>query len=172
MGGSPFAQTLTRRPSRGNLAIPTISTVTGQGWVAEGADLPNVSLDTDSEIVVVKKLGGIVGLTNESIEDTTQPLTNEVTRVVREAFSADLDGGLLNGDGTGASPSGVLSRAAEVTWATLTDGIGAGLAEMGEAGGAPAHVAMSPTDAVAEATRTDDQGRPLYPGECCPASSA
>ena len=33
---------------------------------------------------------------------------------------------------------------------------------MGEAGGTPTHVAMSPTDAVAEATRTDGQGRPLY----------
>ena len=36
------------------------------------------------------------------------------------------------------------------------------MAQMGEAGGTPTHVGMSPTDAVAEATRTDGQDRPLY----------
>ncbi len=164
IGGSPFASTLTRRPARGNLAIPTINAVTGQGWVAEGADLPDISLDTGSEIVVTKKLGGIVGLTNESIEDTGLNLTEEVRRVVRDAFSTDLDDGLLNGDGTLNTPTGVLSRAAEVTGPTLTEAIGVALAEMGEAGGNPTHVALSPTEAVEEATRTDGQGRPLYDG--------
>lgn len=164
IGGSPFASTLTRRPSRGNLAIPTINGVSGQGWVAEGADLPDISLDTGSEIVSVKKLGGIVGLTNESIEDTTLNLTEEVSRVVRDAFSGDLDSGLINGDGTLNTPSGVLSRAAEVSGPTLTGAIGTAMAQMGEAGGTPTHVAMSPTDAVEEATRTDTAGRPLYEG--------
>jgi HK97 family phage major capsid protein len=166
--GSPFASTLTRRPARGNLAIPTVNAVTGQGWVAEGADLPDISLDTGSEIVVTKKLGGIVGLTNESIEDTTLNLTDEVSRVVRDAFSGDLDSGLLNGDGTLNTPTGVLARAAQVSGPTLTEAIGVALAEMGEAGGTPTHVAMSPTDAVAEATRTDGQGRPLYAGGVLP----
>jgi HK97 family phage major capsid protein len=164
IGGSPFASTLTRRPARGNLAIPTVNAVTGQGWVAEGADLPDVSLDTGSEIVVTKKLGGIVGLTNESIEDTTLNLTEEVTRVVRDAFSTDLDNGLLNGTGAGATPTGVLARAADVVGPTLTDAIGTAMADMGEAGGTPTHVALSPSDAIAEATRTDAQDRPLYEG--------
>jgi HK97 family phage major capsid protein len=164
IGGSPFASTLTRRPARGNLAIPTVNAVTGQGWVAEGADLPDVSLDTGSEIVVTKKLGGIVGLTNESIEDTTLDLTGEVRRLVVDAFSVDLDDGLLNGDGLGANPAGVLDRATEVVAPTLTEGIGEAMAEMGEAGGVPTHVAMSPTTAVEEATRTDGQGRPLHEG--------
>jgi HK97 family phage major capsid protein len=170
IGGSPFASTLTRRPSRGNLAIPAVNAVTGQGWVAEGADLPDISLDTGSEIVVTKKLGGIVGLTNESIEDTDPRLNlaEEVTRVVRDAFSGDLDSGLLNGDGTLNTPTGVLARAAQVSGPTLTEAIGVALAEMGEAGGTPTHVAMSPTDAVAEATRTDGQGRPLYAGGVLP----
>lgn len=164
IGGSPFASTLTRRPARGNLAIPTIEAITGQGWVAEGADLPDISMDTGSEIVVTKKLGGIVGLTNESIEDTELSLTAEVERVVRDAFSTDLDSGLLYGDGTANTPVGVMGRAVEVTGPTLTEGIGVAMAEMGEAGGTPTHIALSPTDAVAEATRTDDQGRPLYEG--------
>lgn len=164
IGGSPFASTLTRRPARGNLAIPTVNAVTGQGWVDEGQDLPDVSLDTGSEIVVTKKLGGIVGLTNESIEDTTLNLTEEVTRVVRDAFSADLDSGLLHGTGAGATPTGVLSRAADVTGPTLTAAIAAAMADMGEAGGTPSHVALSPSDAIAEATRTDAQDRPLHEG--------
>lgn len=105
--------------------------------------------------MVTKKLGGIVGLTNESIEDSTLNLTDEVRRVVRDAFSTDLDDGLLNGDGLGANPTGVLGRATEVTAPTLTEAIGEALAEMGEAGGTPTHVAMSPTDAVVEATRTE-----------------
>lgn len=168
IGGSPFASTLTRRPARGNLAIPTVNAVTGQGWVAEGDDLPDISLDTGSEIVVTKKLGGIVGLTNESIEDATLSLSDEVSRVVRDAFSGDLDAGLLLGDGTGNTPNGVLARAAEVTGPTLTEAIGEALAAMGEAGGTPTHLAMSPTDAVAEATRTDSQDRPLYAGGVLP----
>jgi len=164
IGGSPFASTLTRRPARGNLAIPTVNAVSGQGWVAEGADLPDISLDTGSEIVVTKKLGGIVGLTNESIEDTTLNLTEEVRRVVVDAFSGDLDSGLINGTGAANTPNGVLSRAAQVTGPTLAEGIGVAMAEMGEAGGTPTHVAMSPTEAVDEATRTDTQGRSLYDG--------
>jgi HK97 family phage major capsid protein len=168
IGGSPFASTLTRRPARGNLAIPTVEAVTGQGWVAEGADLPDISLATGSEIVVTKKLGGIVGLTNESIEDTGLNLTEEVRRVVVDAFSGDLDAGLLNGDGLGANPTGVLGRAPEVTGPSLTEAIGVALAEMGEAGGSPTHVAISPTTAVEEATRTDGQGRPLYAGGVLP----
>jgi len=164
IGGSPFASTLTRRPSRGNLAIPTVNAVTGQGWVAEGADLPDISLATGSEIVVTKKLGGIVGLTNESIEDSTLSLSDEVSRIVRDAFSADLDDGLLTGDGTGSTPVGVLGRAEEITGPTLTEAIGEAMADMGEAGGTPSHVALSPTAAVAEATRTDSQNRPLYEG--------
>jgi HK97 family phage major capsid protein len=94
-------------------------------------------LGTGSEIVVTKKLGGIVGLTNESIEDTTLPLAEELGRVVKDAFSGDLDDGLLNGDGTANTPNGVLTRATEVTGATLTEGIGAALAAIGEAGGTP-----------------------------------
>ena len=49
IGGAPFTQTLTRRPSRGNLAIPVVNAVSGQGWVAEGADIPDVDLTTGSE---------------------------------------------------------------------------------------------------------------------------
>ena len=66
----------------------------------------------------------------------------------------------------GNTPSGVLSRAAQVAGPTLTEAIGEALAEMGEAGGT--HLALSPTDAVAEATRTDGKGRPLYAGGVLP----
>ena len=42
------------------------------------------------------------------------------------------------------------------------------MAEMGEAGGTPTHLALSPTAAVVEATRTDGEDRPLYAGGVLP----
>ena len=91
-----------------------------------------------------------------------------MSRLVRDAFSTDLDDGLLNGDGTANTPTGVLSRAEEVTGPTLTEAVGEALADMGEVGGTPTHLALSPTAAVAEATRTDGQDRPLYTGGVLP----
>lgn len=163
IGGAPFTQTLTRRPSRGNLAIPVVNAVTGQGWVAEGADIPDVDLTTGSEVVAVKKLGGIVLITREAFEDADWPIADEVSRVVQDAFSHDLDLGLLGGTGAGANPLGVSGRADEATGSTLTAAIAAAVSEIGEAGGRATHVALSPTEAATEAAREGSDGHPVYP---------
>ena len=156
--GSPFANSLTRRPSRGDLVIPVINSVTGQAWVLEGADLPSVTVGDASEIVAVEKLGGIVMLTREAVEDNQFDLQNEVTRAVQGAFSHTLDDGLLNGSGTPPSPKGVLGRATVTDGPTLTGAVAAAVGEIGEAGGSASHVALSPTTYAAELAREGDQG--------------
>ncbi len=163
VGGAPFTATLTRRPSRGNLAIPVVQSLTGQGWVAEGADIPDVEMTTGSEVVAVKKLGGIVLITREAFEDADWPIADEVARVVQDAFSRDLDLGLLIGTGAGANPLGVVGRASEVTAASLVGAVAAAVAEIGEDGGRPTHLALSPTAAATEAAREGNDGHPVHP---------
>ena len=46
--------------------------------MAEGADIPDVVMTTDAKVVAVKKLGGIVLLTSESIEDAQFDTEGEV----------------------------------------------------------------------------------------------
>ncbi|MER7073231.1 phage major capsid protein [Terrabacter sp. NPDC000476] len=122
-----------------------------------------MDVTTDAELVVVKKLAGIPMLTREAFEDATFPIAEEVQRVVRDAFSHDLDLGLLYGDGTGANPLGVVARAIEATGATLVGAIAAAKGEIGDSGGQATHVALSPSTAAAEEGRAGSDGHPVYP---------
>ena len=86
------------------------------------------------------------------------PIADEVSRVVQDAFSHDLDLGLLGGSGIGANPRGVTGRAEEITGETLTAAVAAAVADIGEAGGQATHVALSPTAAATEAAREGSDG--------------
>ncbi len=164
IGGSPFANSITRHPTRGTAVFPTVTSVTGQTWVAEGADLPDLDVGTGAEIVAASKIGGIVQLTTESIEDVEFNLQSEVARIVQDAFSASLDDGLLNGDGTPPNPAGIIGRAADAAGTNIPDRISTAIGAMGGAGGSPDTIALGPTPWAAEAFRLDLQERPLYDG--------
>src|SRR4051794_36599632 len=49
IGGSPFANSLTRDTARegGGRVYPRVNAVTGGGWVAEGQPIPDVAIDLD-----------------------------------------------------------------------------------------------------------------------------
>ena len=73
-----------------------------------------------------------------------------------------MDLGLLGGTG-GLQPEGIIDQAESVEGATLIAAVGAGIAEIGEAGGISDTIALSPTAYAAELTAEDDQGRLVHP---------
>jgi len=101
-------------------------------------------------------------ITREAFEDADWPIADEVSRVVQDAFSRDLDLGLLGGTGAGANPLGVTGRADEAVEATLTAAVAAAVSDIGESGWRATHVALSPTTAT-EAAREGSDGHPVYP---------
>jgi HK97 family phage major capsid protein len=113
-------------------------------------------------------LAGIVLVSRESIEDAAGAGTawpqSETARVIQDAFSHDLDAGLINGDGQPPNPTGVLGVADAVTADALVPAAAAALAAIGEAGGQASHLALSPTAYATEAARTGNDGHPIWPG--------
>jgi hypothetical protein len=105
-------------------------------------------------------LAGITLLTNEQIEDGEFRALAEVSRVVQGAFSRDLDDALISGDGSDATPTGVLNIADEVSGPTLIAAIAVG--EIGEAGGSPSYIALSPMTAAIESVTPDEFGNVLW----------
>jgi hypothetical protein len=61
----------------------------------------------------------------------------------------------LTGDGTGAVPDGLIAAAATSTGVGLLAAMTDAWADIGEAGGEPTHMAMSPTDWATEAGAVD-----------------
>ena len=79
-----------------------------------------------------------------------------------DSLSRDLDLGLLNGVG-GKEPGGIVAQAPDVGGETLTAAAGAAIAAIGEAGGVPDTICLSPTAYAAELTATDVTGRLQHP---------
>ena len=70
VSGSPFANALTRFPTSNQSVAWPVAAPTGQAWVAELGTIPTVVPNDDSYIIAVKKLAGILTLSNESIADS------------------------------------------------------------------------------------------------------
>lgn len=164
LGGAPFARSLAPLPTgSGRVSWPTTSP-TGGGWTAEGAPLPEVDLGTGSYTVVARKLSATFPINNEMIGDAAFDIAGELGRVVADRLGPELDNGVIRGGGDPEnSPVGVWAFAPAVPDAPLWPGIWSAVGEMGDAGGAPTHVALKPSTWANEAARTDDVGRPLYP---------
>jgi hypothetical protein len=83
--------------------------------------------------VSTTKLGGMVLLSRESIEDAGPwSPQSETARIVQDSFSADLDDGLTNGNGTAPAPQGVLGVATASTGTTLVAAVADAMADIGE----------------------------------------
>jgi HK97 family phage major capsid protein len=160
--GAPFGASLTRQPTnRGSVAYPT-ARPTGYAWRAELQPLPVVNLDDDAYVVGVAKIGAVLDLSNESIQDPTFNIGNAVGDLLRDSLSRSLDLGLLNGGGP-PEPVGVIGAAAEVTGGDLLAAVAAARGAIADAGGAPTTIALSGT-ALAEAdTERDSNGQLVYP---------
>jgi HK97 family phage major capsid protein len=163
--GSPFAGSIPNRNiSGGTYITPVVTTVNGDAWVAEGADIPDLTAGTSSEIRVTRKLAGIAMLTSEMIEDADFPVFDELRNVLQGTLSRDLDTGLLSGDPKQGQPDGIIPLATATAGTSLVACTAAAIGELGEAGGKPDTIALSPTTIAQQLAITEAAtGRPAYP---------
>jgi HK97 family phage major capsid protein len=164
LGGAPFARSLDPlSTTSGRVSWPTAGP-TGGGWTPEGGPLPVVDIDPGSYTVVVKKLAGIFEITNEMRADSSFDIGAALGQVIADRLGVQLDDGVIRGGGDPEdSPVGVWGFAPAVPDNALWPGIWSAVGQLGDAGAAPTHVALRPSTWAAEAARTDDMGRPLYP---------
>jgi hypothetical protein len=144
VGGAPFAASLTRYPTtRAEVAFPRNSP-DRPAWTAEAAALPTIGLHDDADIVGVKKLGEILKLSNESVQDTSVNLTQQIADLLRDAAGPELDRGLLYGS-LATEPKGVVPNVAVVDGADLSTAITAAIGAIGNAGGTADTIAGKPS---------------------------
>ena len=98
--GAPFSDNaLTRYPTaRHAVAFPTAKP-DRPAWLAEMEDIPVIGLNGDADIVATCKLASIVLLSNEGFSDSEVNMTNEFGQLLRDTASAELDRGVLYGEG-------------------------------------------------------------------------
>jgi HK97 family phage major capsid protein len=168
IGGSPFANSLTRFPTaRAEVGFPTASP-DSPAWTAEAAALPQIGLNDAADIVAVKKLGEILKISNEAIGDSGVNLTAMVAALLKDAAGPELDRGLLYGS-LAAEPKGVVPNAAVTDAADLPASITKAVGAIGDAGGTASHIAAKPSLFANHRNDRDTQQRPLWPDGIGPA---
>jgi hypothetical protein len=110
----------------------------------------------------VSRLSGSILVSQESIDDTEYPVTEQVTQTLQDHFSAKLDRDFIGGAGPFPVPVGVLGIASEVTGADLELAAVKAKAEIGTNGGEATSIALSPTLIGELESARDDIGRALY----------
>lgn len=160
--GAPFANSLTRAvTSSGRLAFPTVAP-SGFAWLAELQEVPRLTLGDKAQVVLTKKVQGDLPVSSEMLADASVNIVNWVGTSLTDSLSRDMDLGLLGGTG-GVQPEGIIDQAEAAAGATLIAAAGAGIAEIGEAGGVTDTIALSPTAYAAELVRSDDLGHLVHP---------
>ena len=138
-----------------------------RGWGLDGrgrSPCPSSTSTPGRYTVVVKKLAGVFDISNELIADAAFNIAAALGQAIADRLGVQLDDGVIRGGGDPEdSPVGVWGFAPAVPDAPLWPGIWSAVGELGDAGGAPTHVALRPSTWAAEAARADDVGRPLYP---------
>lgn len=163
IGGAPFADSLTRQPTdRSSIGWPT-ARPSNAAWLKELQPFPEADMGDDAYVVGVAKLGQILDLSNESVSDASINLTGELTTILRDSLSRDLDLGLLLGRGAAQNePIGVVGVAAEAAGEDLLAAVAVARGQIGDQGGTPSTIALSAT-ALAEAdTSRDINGQLVY----------
>jgi HK97 family phage major capsid protein len=135
---------------------------TGYSWLAELQPFPEVDLGDDSYVVAVCKLGAVIDLANEAVDDSSINLTTGLGDVLRDSLSRDLDLGLLNGGGP-PEPVGVIGVAAEIAGASLFAAAMTARGEIADAGGTATTLAASGAALAAADATMDTNGQLVYP---------
>jgi hypothetical protein len=163
LGGSPFADSLTRYPtSRHAVAFPTASP-DKPVWTAEGQPLPVIGLHDAGPIVATAKLGEVVLLSNESVNDTQVNLTAQLGTLLADAAGPELDRGLLYGAGA-PEPVGVVATATAADGTDLATALTLGIGQIGDAGGTATHIAAKPSVLAKQRNiRASGSGVLMYP---------
>lgn len=158
---APFAASLTRVTTGSNaVAFPTAQPE-GQAWVPELGRIPVIDPNPDAVIAEVRKLAGLVDVSNEMLADSALPLTQLLTTTLRDSMSADLDTGLLFGSGD-PQPEGVVASAPEVTGTDLLDAVLKARGAIADAGGTATTLAASGSMLAAADGARDDSGALLF----------
>lgn len=161
---APFAASFTRQPTNRSAIAYPVAGPTGFAWLGELAEFPTIDLDDDAYVVAVAKLGGIIDLSNESVDDPLFNVTSAMTELLRDSLSRDLDLGLLSGSGVPPEPVGVIGVAAAVTGADLLEAVAKARGAIGDQGGSADKIALSATALANADTDRDVNGQLVYPG--------
>lgn len=164
-GGAPFANSVSRYPTdRSAVAFPTAAP-DRPGWLPEMGLYPIANLNDDANVVGVAKLGTIILLSNESVDDASISLVAELQNLLRDSASAELDRGVLYGEGAGQhEPSGVVAAAPPSSGADLAAALTDAIGSVGDAGGNVTHLAARPSVLAAARNARDEGGQFVYPG--------
>ncbi len=162
VSGAPFAASLARQPTSRNSVVWPTAEPKDWSWLNELDKFPTVDIGSGSYEAIPRKLGGLVDLSNESVDDAAINLVGQLADLLRDSLSRDMDLGLLVG-GAAPKPPGVINTAPEAAGADLLAAVAVARGGIGDAGGNANRIALSATMlAEADTARTDD-GFLVYP---------
>lgn len=160
--GAPFSKSLTRYPTGAHtVAFPTAQP-TGWAWLAELAPIPVLTIGDAAYNTTVCKIAGIVDLSNESVSDTSYNVTANLSTVLADSLSRDLDLGIIQGAGAPA-PIGVTTIAPVTAGTALLAATAAAKGSIADAGGNATHIAINGTRLAAEDAVLSTAGGLAYP---------
>src|SRR5690606_27286985 len=158
------ARRLTRfATTRAGVAWP-LAAPTGQTWIPELGEFPEIAMGDDAYSVAVAKLGGIVEVSREALNDSVFPLETALGSVLRDTLSMDLDQGIAYGEGA-PEPNGIVAVATPAAaGGDLRSAVIGAWGELVAAGAAPSSVIafVHPTVAAAEMARVGVNGQPIH----------
>jgi len=123
-----IAVTIMDLVNMGNSDSPVITWVNEQpiegdaGWTAEGALKSQVAWKYTSETSTAKKVTAFVKVTDESLKDIPF-LANRINVRLRELILRKMQDGIINGDGTGNAPLGIVPQAPAYTTNSFDDSV-------------------------------------------------
>ncbi|GAA2698518.1 MULTISPECIES: phage major capsid protein [Actinosynnema] len=162
LAGAPFTQSLTPVPTSTGKVVFPLASPTGAEWLNEMQPYPMATLNDDAYTVAAAKLGTIVLLSEESVSDTAFPIVEQLSNMLQDTAMSKLDTDLLNGDGQGTTPRGVLGAATTVPGASWIAGIGTAVGQLGAQGATATRIAFNPADHATENARVSPDGRPIW----------
>jgi Phage capsid family len=170
--GAPFSQVLSQLPTvAGSVAFP-IAAPDQAKWTGEGEPIGIVQLNESTDIVAVAKLASLHYISNEAVNDTSYPISEQIAKVLADSCGPVLDAGLLYGQGV-KEPVGVVAKATAA--GSAPDFRAAAITAWGElvgAGATPANVVVfaHPVPIATEWARVGSTGEPIHEDQ--PADTA
>ncbi|MFI2810148.1 phage major capsid protein [Microbulbifer sp. JSM ZJ756] len=90
--------------------LPLVSDNGAAGWVAEGGSYPESDAQFGNAVLAAHKLGRIIRISEELLQDSSVNLEAEIARIFGITFGTAEEAAFVNGDGTN-KPTGVLVTA-------------------------------------------------------------